>query len=402
MSHRRTPLTRSPRARARARAGRVGRAALLSLLALAPATSAAAGAGHVRTHRATCDEVPGQNAAANDRWRIFYENEGDPAIDPQLLACRRTTAPVRRMLWLSSLYARADLLTGDLVEFANSGKYGNSERYVLDLAALRSVTIATDFGNPAGQLLENGAIVFTPLAEQAKATSVVPFGGGVYFTASDGTLRRFAASEPASSVAWARDRDARWRRFSLRVPTRAGLRTTFLGSVELRERAARGGRAATLALHRPTVESLSFDHDSDLVARLVPGSQAELRLAGHLVIGRFADHPNELRLRLPSWWKPGRFLVDLPAPAAIDTASVVEDGRGDLAYLDGGDMVILDLPTGGSEYAVTRVPLPAGATDFALAPPDGSVPGMRSQLYFTTPDGLPNAVPYGAAMPPLK
>lgn len=371
---------------------------VLALVALLGLTPAAAASARSRSHLATCDEVPGQNAATNDRWRIFYDNESDPLINPQLLACLRSTRPVRRMLHLSIFYARVQLLAGDLAEFANSGKYGNYERYVLDLSTLRSQLISSNSGEAHrdGRLLRSGAIVRLPLDGQAPRTEPVAFDRGVYYQATDGTLRRLAAADAADTAAWPRDRDARWRRFSLRVRPRAGIRTTYLDRYELRRRKAQGRRPAALTLHRPTVESLGFDRISDLVARLVPGSQPELRTVGPLILGRFADRPDELRLRLPRR-APGRFAADLPAPAAgIDAATVVDDGRGSIGYLNGSEMVILIPNRTTGMYAVERLPVPARASDFALA----FAPGSRSQLYLTTPDGLPAALPYGPSSAP--
>lgn len=414
-------------------------AASLSLAPLAGASERPA------THRATCDEIPGQNEVVTDRWRVFNAaGQGDMAITPEPWACERSTAPVRRVLELWPLGVGVVGIAGDVVAIEWSGRYGNYGGTFLDLSTLRAAPRYGDAPvSPNATLLDTGVIVSLPYNGEGRgredpvpagqrvgqltvtdadgdhviepgstwtadattflsfapaASGVRSFGAGFYYTAADGSLRRhLPVGGPASTANWRPTSKVKWKRFTRRVPNRPGIKTTYVGFRELHARAARGTRPASLTLHTPYDESLDRrPHASDLVARLVPGSESELQLEGSLVIGRFADRPAELRLRLPIHGRANRFRVDLPAPPSIDR-STATGGDGDVVYLDGADLVFLIRDQEDFSYDVRRMPAPAGFRDPVLIAPTRDHAG---QVLYTGADGAPALLDYRPAEAP--
>lgn len=380
-----------------------------------------AAAAETHRHAATCDEAPGVTVWTSARWRLFRAHPSSEFDQPgSIWVCRRGPGAAHRFAELDFIFQSVVAVAGDLAHISNSGRY-NPESYLLDLATLRYTVVSQDSSFFKGSLLAgSGAIAswtasrtfdpqtgeiaqahgpvvvddaagrheilgaesgppampgttpFPPAGTAGSANSAVAgsgegdaLNGIVYASRADGSPVRYAAAGSPSTASWTRPR-SRYFRKTFRVRRVAGQRTTQLAGsdLELRARRARHGHRPTLTLREPS--SIAYDpdppkHPSDLVARLVPGSEADVRVEDGVVTARFADRPAELRTRT---LRPGVInLVDLPgglAPGAVATTNV---GAIAIASADAITLVVPDARTGGRR--VRTIPAP-GASQLAL------------------------------------
>ncbi|MDQ8043283.1 MAG: hypothetical protein REI11_01670 [Patulibacter sp.] len=404
-------------------------AAALAAAALAAGGLPGVAAARPRTHVATCDEAPGVTVRASAAWRIFRVHAGEITDPGALWACRRGPSPTTRFALIDPNIIGVTRIAGDLVGAYNSGRY-NPEAYVLDLSTLRIRTIydATTLLDAPG-LTASGAIltggyapgtaptssprptpvfqttiddaeglrVFTAAtgsadgAAPADAVAVADAGGAtgdvVYGTGPGGQVVTTVAHGPVAAAALGSvDQESRWVRKIWRVRSTPGVRTTILAGAGYRlvARAARRGHHASLTLRLPAPEVVAGKH-VDLVARLAPGSEADVRVVDGIVIGRFADDPGELRARLPvdAAGTP-TYRFDLPAPArdvpGATTSGV--DGSVAIATADAITIAFLDGPR--RTWTIRTLPV-AGASQLATW---DIADGMYAHgVYWTAADG---------------
>ncbi|MEH3052614.1 MAG: hypothetical protein PGN13_01205 [Patulibacter minatonensis] len=355
-------------------------ALLLAPLIAAPGQAAAAPPEKATKRRAplaTCDTAPGVTVRTAERWRLFRPRPGDPLAGGagSIWACRREPGVARHFAVLGPFLMNVHRVVGDLAEFDNGGKY-TSETDVVDLGTLRFTTVAGDGVARGGSLIGSGAIVDLSFPSAAIERDDDP-AAGVYTTLGEGAAAAVAFDVPtarADSSTWKRlPRDSgtsRVRR-TFRTAIGSGVTVTpLLGSgVQLDARRATRRAPATLTMRCPEITAYGGyggPHQTDRIGRLVPGSEAEARaLAPTVVIGRFLDHPNELRLRV---WEDGardaRIRLDLPAPASnVPHPVAVDSGVTAVAGADAITILTRDPDTGADQFASVPV---AGASDLAL------------------------------------
>lgn len=386
-----------------------GTTALLG--APAPATAAAP------RHAATCDEAPGVTVRTSARWRLFRPHPSSEFDDPgSIWVCRRASGPARRFAELDSVFRSVITVAGDLAHISNSGRY-NPESYLLDLATLRYTVVSQDWSFVKGsRLAGSGAVASwtasrtsdpqtgglaqahgpvvvddaagrhevleaetgptvpsgtTPFAAPGTVGSADPAvavsGNGdpvssvIYASRTDGSPVRYVASGSPSTASWTAPQ-SRYFRKTFRVRRVAGQRTTLLpgSDYELRARRARLGHRATLTLREPSLIAYDEDppkHPSDLVARLAPGSEADVRVDHPVVTARFADQPDEVRTRILR--SGASNVVDLPGVTAAGAVATTNVGAVAIAGTEAITLVVPDAQT--SAARVRTIPAPAAS-----------------------------------------
>lgn len=374
-------------------------------------------------HAATCDEAPGVTVRTSERWRLFRPHPSGEFDSPgSIWVCRRDPGPAHRFAELDFIFRSVITVAGDLAHISNSGRY-NPESYLLDLATLRYTVVSQDSPSSMGSLLTGSGAVsswaasrtFDPATggiasahdpvtvddaagrHEVLAAEAVPavapgatpspvagaagsadpavavseegdaVSGVVYASRTDGSPVRYVATGSPSTAGWKAPR-SRYFRKTFRVRSVAGQRTTpIVGSDhELRARRAKRGHRATLTLREPSLIAYDDDppkHPSDLVARLAPGSESDVRVHRGVVTARFADQPSEVRTRLPG--KGGSSLVDLTGVPASEAGPIATSNVGATA-IAGADFITLVVPDARTGVrSVSAIPAP-GASQLAM------------------------------------
>ncbi|MDO9352743.1 MAG: hypothetical protein Q7T55_03560, partial [Solirubrobacteraceae bacterium] len=255
-----------------------------------------------RTPLATCDTAPGVTVRTTLRWRLFRPNPGDPLAGGSgaIWACRREPGVARHFTQLSPSLENVHRVAGDLVEFDNGGKY-TYQTLVVDLATLRYSDVAGDTAErPERALIGSGAIVETGFPAALLGGDDDP-ASGVWTTTGDPLTATAAFDAPLVRppvATWPRLRrdggTQRVRRTFREARTTGATVTPLLGSnVQLEARRATKRRPAGLSMHCPAITAYgSYDgpRQTDVIGRLVPGSESEARaVAPGVVVGRFLD-----------------------------------------------------------------------------------------------------------------
>lgn len=399
---------------------------LASPLLLASAAEAAPSRG------ATCDQIRGATEFASERWRIFRLRSSDDQSEVPRWACRRTSSPVRQLVSLPRTgqspddgYTYGGARASDVVSFSTGGRYG-SRTIEIDLRrrATRTVHASDDVGQsredvwllsgahlsyrtrlasafelgetPGGpyrtlysdvtladsqgsRVLIPGS-VFDPTNGRIERVAADPIdvgasdSGVVYSRRSSGAVERFQAVGRAADQGWASSPDVRLVQRRFPAPTQAQRRVTPLlgpGAQVYRRSDGSLSLQLTFAYGAPAVQT---------AAKLAPGSLRETRVIGeNVVLGRFADDPGQLSVRVFSTGRTGAQLVSsVPAPSGEILSTPYSVGA--VAWREGSKLVLQSGWAASAWRAEVDAP---GARDLALS---------FDTLYYTDASGTPRAL----------